>query len=74
MLHLEYYILWLRDLNTRKTGVKEFGELRKMVFEENGEKKLPEKVTNEEVLQCIIEKRALLNNILHRNRIGLDIF
>ena len=34
--------------------------------------KWSEKVTNEEVLKLIKEKRALLNNILHReaNRIG----
>ena len=36
--------------------------------------KRPEKVPNEEVLDCIGEKRTLLNNILHRKPIGSVIF
>jgi hypothetical protein len=36
------------------------------VLEENEEDKLPENVTNEEVLQCAREERTLINNILHR--------
>ena len=35
-----------------------------MVLEENGEDKMLEKVTNEQVLERIGEKRTLLNNIL----------
>ena len=35
------------------------------MLEKNGENKRLEKVTNK-VLQCIGEKRTLLNNILHR--------
>ena len=37
-----------------------------MVLEENGKKKWSEKVTNEQVLDGIGEKKALLNNILRR--------
>ena len=37
-----------------------------MVLEENGEDKMTEKLTNEQVLDRIGEKRTLLNNILRR--------
>jgi hypothetical protein len=36
--------------------------------------KWSEKVTNEQVLECIGEKRALLNNILSKKPIGSVIF
>ena len=57
----------LRDLDTKKTGAGLFGEL-----EENGKIKWSEKLTNQEVLECIREKRTLIDNILHRkaNSIG----
>ena len=34
---LEYYIVWLRDLDTEKIGAGVFGELRNVVLEENEE-------------------------------------
>ena len=37
-----------------------------MVLEENGEDKMAREVTNEQFLECIGEKRTLLNNILRR--------
>ena len=45
-----------------------------MLLEENGEDKWSEKVTNEEVLERIGEKRTLLNNIVRRKAFGLVIF
>ena len=30
-------LIWLRDLNIKKTGADVFGELRNVVLEENGE-------------------------------------
>ena len=38
-----------------------------MVLKENGENKMSEKVTNDQVLDRIGEKRTLLNDILPRN-------
>ena len=32
--------MWLRDLDTNKTGAEIFGELRNVVLEENGEGKM----------------------------------
>ena len=72
---MEHCIVRLRDLNTKNIGVEILGELQNVVLEENGEEKSSEKVTNEEVLECILgEKRTLLNNILHRKANGLVIF
>ena len=56
--------MWLRDLDTKKIGVEVFGELRNVVLEKNGEDKMIKKVINDQVLECIGEKRTLLNNIL----------
>ena len=56
---MEHCFIWLRDLNAKKIGTEVFGELRNVVLEE--------KVTNEQVLDRIGEKRTLLNNILRRN-------
>jgi hypothetical protein len=39
--------------------------------EESGEDKMAEKVTNEEFLKCIGEKRVLLNNILFKKAFSL---
>ena len=36
---LEHCIIWLRNLNTKKTGAEVFGELRNVVLEENGKDK-----------------------------------
>ena len=55
--------MWLRDLDVRETGEEVFGVHRNVVLEEI---KWSEKVTNEQVLQRIGEKRTLLNNILRR--------
>ena len=41
-----------------------------MVLKQNGEDKMVKKVTNEQVLDRIGEKRALLNNFLSRKAIG----
>ena len=61
---MEHCFIWLRDLDTKKIGTEVFGELSDEVLEEYGEDKWPEKVTNEQVLDRIGEKRTLLNNIL----------
>ena len=39
-----------------------------MVLEENGEDKMVREITNEQVHECIGEKRTLLNNILRRKK------
>ena len=59
----------LRYLDIKKIGPEILGELRNVLEEKI---KWPEKVTNEEVLECIGENRTLLNNILRRkaNPIG----
>jgi hypothetical protein len=62
---LEHCFIQLKDLDNKKIGAEVFGELLNVVLEENGEDKWSEKVTNEQVLKCIGEKRTLLNNILH---------
>ena len=38
MLCLEYCFIWRRDLDTKKIGVKVFGELQNMMLEENEDK------------------------------------
>ena len=63
---MEHSFIWLRDLDTKKIGAEVFGELWRM------EKiKWSEKVTNEQVLDRIGEKRTLLNNILLRKSIWI---
>ena len=47
----------------RKIGMEVFGELQNLVMEKIN---WLEKVTNEEVLEHIGEKRTLVNNIFHR--------
>jgi hypothetical protein len=47
-----------------KIGAEIFGELRNVVQEQNGLHKMSEKVTIEEVIESIGEKRTLLNNSL----------
>ena len=61
---MKHCFIWLRDLDTKKIGAELFRELQNLVLEENEEIKWPEKVTNEEVLQRISEKKTLLNNTL----------
>jgi hypothetical protein len=34
---LEHCFIWLRDLDTKKIGAEVFGELSKVLVEENGE-------------------------------------
>ena len=67
MLCLDQYFIWLRDLDTKKIGAEVFGELENMVLERMEKIKWSEKVTNEQVLERIREKRTFLNNILRRN-------
>ena len=62
MLYLEFYI---RDLETKKIEEK-YSENLKMCYWRRMEIKWPEKVTNEEVLERIGEKRTLQNTILIR--------
>ena len=70
---MEHCFIWLRDLDTKEIGAQVLGELRNGVLEENGEDKWSEKVTNEQFLDRIGEKRILLNDIL-RKPIGSVIF
>ena len=35
--------IWLRDVDTKKIGAEVFGDLRKVVLEENGEDKMMRK-------------------------------
>ena len=56
---LEHCFILLRDLDSKNIGVEVFWELWNVVLEENGEDKVFRKV-----LECIREKRMLLNNIL----------
>ena len=65
---MEHCPEWLRDLDTKKKGAEVFVKLQNMVLEENVESK----VTNEEVLERIREKRTLLNNILRRKAKWID--
>ena len=44
---MEHRFIWLRDLDTKKSGAEVFGELLNVVLEENVEDKWPEKVINE---------------------------
>ena len=53
-------------MDTKKIGAGVFGEFWNVVLEENWEDKWPEKVTNEDVLERIGEKKTLLSNILDR--------
>ena len=60
--------MWLRDLDTKKIGEKVFGELRNLVLKENGEDKWSEKVTNEQVLDRTLRRKAnWIGHILRRN-------
>ena len=56
---MELCFIWLRDLGTKKIGAEVFEELEENV-------KWSEKVTNEQVLDLIGEKRTLINNIQSR--------
>ena len=58
-------IMWLRDLDTKKTGTELFGQLQNLVLQRMETIKLLMKLTNE-VLELIVEKKTLLNNILSR--------
>ena len=40
MLRLEHCTVWLRDLDTKKIGGEDFGELENVVMDENGENKM----------------------------------
>ena len=51
-----------RGLDNKKIEVKVFGKFRN-VMEERVKLKWSEKVTNEEVLECVGHKRTLLNNM-----------
>ena len=55
MLSLKHLFIWLRDLDTKKIGVKVFGELSNVVLEGNGE----DKMVHEEILGRIGKKRSL---------------
>ena len=61
--------LWLKDLDTKKIGAGVFGEM--WCWRRMEKIKWSEKVTNEQVLDRIGEKRTLLNNILPEEPIGL---
>jgi hypothetical protein len=61
VLCVGHCFIWLRDLDTKKTGEEIFGELQNVGLEKI---KWPEKVTNEQVLERIGEKKTLLNNFL----------
>jgi hypothetical protein len=64
---LKHCFIWLRDLDTKKTGASIFGGPRNVMLEENREDKIVrESDYNEQVLEFIEEKRTLLNNILRR--------
>ena len=56
----------LGDLGTKIIEAKVFGKHRNVVLDENGENKMSEKVTNEEVLERIGKNRTFLNNIVRR--------
>ena len=60
----------LRDLYIKRIEAEIFEELRNIFLEENGEDKMVRETNNEQAIDCVGEKRALLNNILHRNWIG----
>ena len=66
VLCLEHCFIWFRDLKTKKHwSVSIWGAL-KWCWRRMGKIKWAEKVTNEEVLERIGEKRAFQNNILRR--------
>ena len=71
MLCLEHCFIWLRDLYIKKIEAEVFGEHWNVVLKDNGEDKMA-RVTNEQILERIGEKRTLLINILRRKakRIG----
>ena len=72
MLCLEHCFIWLRDLDTKKFGAEVFEELRNGCWMRM--KIIKRKVTNEEVLERIGEKRALINNILRKTPTVMVIF
>ena len=45
---MEFFFIWLRDLDTKKIGVEAFGELHNLVLKGNGDKR-----ANEVVLELI---------------------
>ena len=44
MLYLEYCFIWLRDLDTKKTGAEVVGKLCNVLLERNGEDKTQEEL------------------------------
>ena len=66
---MEHCFTWLRDLDTKKIEEEVYGELCKVRMEKI---KWSEKVTNEQDLERIGEKRTLLNILRKKdNWIGL---
>jgi hypothetical protein len=63
---LEHCFIWLRDWTLRKLGPKYIESFEMRCWWIIEKIKWSEKVTNGQVLECIGEKRALLNNILRR--------
>jgi hypothetical protein len=37
---MEHYFIWLRELDTKKSGAEVSGELRNVVLEDNGKQKM----------------------------------
>ena len=66
LLCLDHCFVRLRDLVINKIGADNFGEHWNVVYRRMEKIKWSEKVTNEQVLDRIGEKRTLLNNILRR--------
>jgi hypothetical protein len=69
---LEHCFKWLRDLYTIKLERKYLENFEMWCWRKMEKIKWSEKVTNEQFLERIVEKRTLINNILHRkaNLIG----
>ena len=65
--------IWLRDLDTKETG-KYLESFEMWCWMRTEKIKWPEKVTNEQVLDRIGEKRTFLNNFLPRKVIGAVIY
>ena len=63
---LEHCFIWLRDLKLRKLEHKYLESFEMWCWRRMEKIKWSEKVTNEQVLDRIGEKRTLLNNILCR--------
>ena len=50
MLHLEYCTIWLRDLDTKKTGAEVLKGLQNVMLEKNVQDKIVREGTNEDSL------------------------